>query len=561
MTATLSVILICLLLSAFFSGMEIAFLTSNKLRIEIDKSKKGVTQALIDLFISHSGMYITTLLVGNNVVMVIYGIFMSDLLVKQFEFLHLSIGVELFVETLVSTLIILVFAEFLPKTVFRLRSNLFLKLFSVPVFLFYLLFFPLSYFSVWLGGWLLRIFTGRKLGHKEPNRAFGKVDLNNLIEEGEVNARQEEEMHEIKLFRNALDFSEVKLRECIVPRPDVVALSIDSSIEELTQLFIDTGLSRILIYKESIDDIIGYVHISTLFKDPPTIAKALSRVLIVPETMSAQRLLNLFIRDQKSVAVVVDEFGITAGIVTIEDIMEEIFGEIEDEHDHLNLKEVMISEQEYIIEGSMNLDDINDRLETDLVSEDYDSLGGFIIEHLDRLPEVGDEVCTDNGIRLIVEALDKNRVESVRMYLPEKHDADNKSELSSSESAAQTAFTEEIIHLIPISNINEHIKIPYLDLTDLDTEFLLCLSFKSYYISDNQSLAQHQSSFFLTAAITAPAANASPAIGTIGSCRVSCLHCFIIILRIFLIRIFRCFFKVRFQSQRSVNFKRKLRFI
>lgn len=230
MTATLSVILICLLLSAFFSGMEIAFLTSNKLRIEIDKSKKGVTQALIDLFISHSGMYITTLLVGNNVVMVIYGIFMSDLLVKQFEFLHLSIGVELFVETLVSTLIILVFAEFLPKTVFRLRSNLFLKLFSVPVFLFYLLFFPLSYFSVWLGGWLLRIFTGRKLGHKEPNRAFGKVDLNNLIEEGEVNARQEEEMHEIKLFRNALDFSEVKLRECIVPRPDVVALSIDSSI-------------------------------------------------------------------------------------------------------------------------------------------------------------------------------------------------------------------------------------------------------------------------------------------------------------------------------------------
>ena len=388
MTATLSVILICLLLSAFFSGMEIAFLTSNKLRIEIDKSKKGVTQALIDLFISHSGMYITTLLVGNNVVMVIYGIFMSDLLVKQFEFLHLSIGVELFVETLVSTLIILVFAEFLPKTVFRLRSNLFLKLFSVPVFLFYLLFFPLSYFSVWLGGWLLRIFTGRKLGHKEPNRAFGKVDLNNLIEEGEVNARQEEEMHEIKLFRNALDFSEVKLRECIVPRPDVVALSIDSSIEELTQLFIDTGLSRILIYKESIDDIIGYVHISTLFKDPPTIAKALSRVLLVPETMSAQRLLNLFIRDQKSVAVVVDEFGITAGIVTIEDIMEEIFGEIEDEHDHLNLKEVMISEQEYIFSGRLEVDYLNEKYHLDLEErEEYETLAGLVLYFNQSIPQ------------------------------------------------------------------------------------------------------------------------------------------------------------------------------
>ena len=417
MTATLSVILICLLLSAFFSGMEIAFLTSNKLRIEIDKSKKGVTQALIDLFISHSGMYITTLLVGNNVVMVIYGIFMSDLLVKQFEFLHLSIGVELFVETLVSTLIILVFAEFLPKTVFRLRSNLFLKLFSVPVFLFYLLFFPLSYFSVWLGGWLLRIFTGRKLGHKEPNRAFGKVDLNNLIEEGEVNARQEEEMHEIKLFRNALDFSEVKLRECIVPRPDVVALSIDSSIEELTQLFIDTGLSRILIYKESIDDIIGYVHISTLYKDPPTIAKALSRVLIVPETMSAQRLLNLFIRDQKSVAVVVDEFGITAGIVTIEDIMEEIFGEIEDEHDHLNLKEVMISEQEYIFSGRLEVDYLNEKYHLDLEErEEYETLAGLVLYFNQSIPQEGETIVV-NDLTFKILSVKNARIEEIKVCM------------------------------------------------------------------------------------------------------------------------------------------------
>ena len=417
MTATLSVILICLLLSAFFSGMEIAFLTSNKLRIEIDKSKKGVTQALIDLFISHSGMYITTLLVGNNVVMVIYGIFMSDLLVKQFEFLHLSIGVELFVDTLVSTLIILVFAEFLPKTVFRLRSNLFLKLFSVPVFLFYLLFFPLSYFSVWLGGWLLRIFTGRKLGHKETNRAFGKVDLNNLIEEGEVNARQEEEMHEIKLFRNALDFSEVKLRECIVPRPDVVALSIDSSIEELTQLFIDTGLSRILIYKESIDDIIGYVHISTLFKDPPTIAKALSRVLIVPETMSAQRLLNLFIRDQKSVAVVVDEFGITAGIVTIEDIMEEIFGEIEDEHDHLNLKEVMISEQEYIFSGRLEVDYLNEKYHLDLEErEEYETLAGLVLYFNQSIPQEGETIVV-NDLTFKILSVKNARIEEIKVCM------------------------------------------------------------------------------------------------------------------------------------------------
>lgn len=264
---------------------------------------------------------------------------------------------------------------------------------------------------------MLRIFTGRKLGHKEPNRAFGKVDLNNLIEEGEVNARQEEEMHEIKLFRNALDFSEVKLRECIVPRPDVVALSIDSSIEELTQLFIDTGLSRILIYKESIDDIIGYVHISTLFKDPPTIAKALSRVLIVPETMSAQRLLNLFIRDQKSVAVVVDEFGITAGIVTIEDIMEEIFGEIEDEHDHLNLKEVMISEQEYIFSGRLEVDYLNEKYHLDLEErEEYETLAGLVLYFNQSIPQEGETIVVNN-LTFKILSVKNARIEEIKVCM------------------------------------------------------------------------------------------------------------------------------------------------
>lgn len=393
MTTTLIVILVCLLLSAFFSGMEIAFLSSNKLRIEIDKSNKGISQALIDLFVSNSGMYITTILVGNNVVMVIYGIFMSDLLVKQLAFLHMSVGVELLVETIISTLIILVFAEFLPKTVFRLRSNLFLKVFAIPVFLFYLLFFPLSSFAVWLGGILLRLFTGKKLEQKEPNRAFGKIDLNNLIEEGEVDDRQKEEVHEIKLFRNALDFSEVKLRECIVPRPDVVASSIDSSIEELTKQFIESGLSRILIYKESIDDIIGYVHISSLFHNPPTIEKALSKILIVPETMPAQRLLNLFFKDQKSIAVVVDEFGVTAGIVTIEDIMEEIFGEIEDEHDHLNLKEEVVSNHEYIFSGRLEVDYLNEKYHLNLEErEEYETLAGLILFFNQSIPQEGESI-------------------------------------------------------------------------------------------------------------------------------------------------------------------------
>lgn len=417
MTATFIVILICLLLSAFFSGMEIAFLTSNKLRIEIDKANKGITQSLIDLFVSNSGMYITTILVGNNVVMVIYGIFMSEFLYKQFAFLHLSVGLELFLETVISTLIILIFAEFLPKTVFRLRSNLFLKIFAIPVFLFYLLFFPLSYFSVWLGGILLRIFTGRKLEQKEPNRAFGKIDLNNLIEEGEVDNVLQEEVHEIKLFRNALDFSEVKLRECIVPRPDVAALPIDSSIDELSDLFIKTGLSRILIYKESIDDIIGYVHISSLFHQPATIKEVLSKILIVPETMPAQRLLNLFFKDQKSIAVVVDEFGITAGIVTIEDIMEEIFGEIEDEHDHLNLRETRISDHEYIFSGRLEVDYLNEKYHLNLEErEEYETLAGLILYFNESIPQEGEEIEVD-GTTFQILKVKNARIEEIKVVL------------------------------------------------------------------------------------------------------------------------------------------------
>lgn len=417
MSATIIIILICLLFSAFFSGMEIAFLTSNKLRIEIDKSNKSISQTLIDLFVSNSGMYITTILVGNNIVMVIYGIFMSQFLAGKLAVFHFSLGVQLLIETIISTLIILVMAEFLPKTIFRLRSNLFLKIFALPVFLFYLLFFPLSYFSVWLGGVLLKLVSGRKLTQKESNRAFGKVDLNNLIEEGETYNNEEDESHEIKLFRNALDFSEVKLRECIVPRPDVVALSIDSSIDELSELFISTGLSRILIYRESIDDIIGYVHLSALFHHPENIVKALSKVIIVPETMPAQRLLNMFIREQKSIAVVVDEFGGTAGIATIEDIMEEIFGEIEDEHDHLNLKEEMVSDREYVFSGRLEVDYVNEKYHLNLEeNEEYETLAGLVLYFNENIPQEGENVVV-NDITFEILSVKNARIEEIRVIV------------------------------------------------------------------------------------------------------------------------------------------------
>ena len=415
--SVLTVILICLLLSAFFSGMEIAFVASNKLRIEIDKTDKSISQTLIDLFISNSGMYITTMLVGNNVVMVIYGIFMKDYLSGYLDFLHLSLGMKVLVETLITTLIILVFAEFLPKTLFRLRPNAFLRVFAVPVFLFYLLFFPITYFSVWLGGVLLRIVTGKKMEQKEPNKAFGKIDLNNLIEEGEVSDEKNEEIHEIKLFRNALDFSEVKLRECIVPRTDLVALPIDADRKELTDLFVQTGLSRILIYKENIDNIIGYVHSSSLFKNPATIEQALSGVIIVPETMSASHLLNLFIKQQRSIAVVVDEFGITAGIVTIEEIMEEIFGEIEDEHDHPSLKEEVVSDHEYIFSGRLEVDYLNEKYDLNLPeNEEYETLAGYILYFNESIPAEGEKILINNVVFEVL-SVKNARIEEVKVIL------------------------------------------------------------------------------------------------------------------------------------------------
>ena len=410
-------ILICLVLSAFFSGMEIAFMASNKLRIEIDKSNKGITQKLIDLFVSNSGMYITTILGGNNVVMVIYGIFMSDYLDPRLEGIGISLGLRMILVTFISTLVMLVTGEFFPKAVFRLRPNAFLRVFAIPVFLFYILFFPISYFSVWFGGLLLRIFTGRKLTHKEENRAFGKIDLNNLIEEGEAGGEENEDEHDIKLFRNALDFSEVKLRECIVPRPDIVALSIDSSLDELRELFVKTGLSRILIYRDSIDNVIGYVHSSALFHHPETVKKAVSKILIVPETMSALRLLNLFTKKQKSVAVVVDEFGVTAGMVTIEDIMEEIFGEIEDEHDRLNLKEEQVAPDEYIFSGRLEVDYLNEKYDLNLPeNEEYETLAGLILYYNEDIPEEGERILIGD-ISFVIVRVKSARIEEVRVKI------------------------------------------------------------------------------------------------------------------------------------------------
>jgi CBS domain containing-hemolysin-like protein len=397
--------------------MEIAFVSSNKLRIEIDRNNKGIVQKIIDLFVDNSGIYITTILVGNNVVMVIYSMYMTKYMGNVPVIDNLSTGSQLFVETLISTIVILIFAEFLPKTIFRLRPNLLLRFFSIPVYFFYLILFPISYFSVWLGGFILRLFTGKKLKQEEPDKAFGKIDLNNLVEDIDMQDEKEEEKHEIKLFRNALDFSEIKVRESIVPRTDLIALPVDCSLEELTELFVKTGKSRILIYKDNIDNIIGYVHSSSLFQNPTSINDTISKALIVPETMTASHLLNTFIKENKSLAVVVDEFGITAGIVTIEDIMEEIFGEIEDEHDHENLTENKISDNEYIFSGRLAVDYINEKYHLNLEeNEEYETLAGYILYFNESIPSEGEQI-EIHDITFEILSVKSTRIEEIKILI------------------------------------------------------------------------------------------------------------------------------------------------
>ena len=385
------VICLMLLLSAFFSGMEIAYLASNKLRIEIESENRSIPQRLIEFFLTKPGMYITTILVGNNVVMVIYGAEMQELLHKYFGDCGMSVGFEAFVISIISTVIILFFAEFLPKTIFRLQPNMFLRIFIIPVYFFYLLFYPVSKLCVWIGTLLMKL-SGKHIKHEEAVKSFGKIDLNNLIEEG-VALDEGAEEHDIQMLKNALEFPDIKIRECMVPRTDLIALSKESEIEELIDLFVKSGHSRILIYSDSIDNVVGYVHSSAMFQNPSSIESVITAPIIVPETMTAPKLMDILIKERKSMAVVVDEFGITAGIVAMEDIMEEIFGEIEDEHDKDAYTEKRLQDGTFIFSGRLEVDYLNEKYQLELQeSEAYETLAGYIIHYNESIPARGDVV-------------------------------------------------------------------------------------------------------------------------------------------------------------------------
>ena len=401
MTIDLLIIILCLILSAFFSGMEIAYVSSNKIHIEIEKKQGGLLSKLLTKITAKPSKFIATLLIGNNIALVIYGFYMGDMLVDWFaSYLPSSSPIinslftelSLLTQTIISTLVILVTAEFLPKVFFQIYANSLLKLFAVPAYLFYILFSFVSDFVIWISDVILKHLF--KTEGDEVQLAFTKVELGNYISEQMESVEAHDTVDsEIQIFQNALEFSEVKSREVMVPRTELSAIEIHDSISNLNDLFTQTGHSKILVYKTTIDDILGYVHSFDLFKNPKNIKSMLRPVEYVPETMLAKDVLNVLIKKRKSLAVVLDEYGGTSGIMTVEDVIEELVGEIEDEHDTFELIEEKINNHTYIFSARIEVDHINETYKFQLPeSENYETLGGFIVNHTEEIPVKNEEI-------------------------------------------------------------------------------------------------------------------------------------------------------------------------
>jgi putative hemolysin len=385
-------IFLALVASAFFSGIEIAFFTANKLKIELSQKKGGINAKIISFLVKKQARFIGTLLVGNCIALVVFSMFMEQ---KLTSFLSgfLSSGFWIFLlTTLLSTLVILFTAEFLPKNLFRLNPNGLLNIFAIPVLLSYLVLSPLVFIITGFSSFLMRTLFRVKVQEADPS--FGRVDLDNLVRETLYKNQGKRKVdHEVKIFKNALDFARVKARGCMVPRTEIIAVPVDISVEDLKRRFIETRLSRILVYQESIDHIIGFVHSYELFKNPDNVRSLLLPVIIIPETMPAKDALTLFIQQRKSIAVVLDEFGGTAGILTMEDVMEEIFGEIEDEHDKDELIERRISDSEFVFSGRMEIDYINEKYQTEIPKkEGSETLGGLIVNLTGTIPAKGEKI-------------------------------------------------------------------------------------------------------------------------------------------------------------------------
>ncbi|MDX9811638.1 MAG: hemolysin family protein [Bacteroidales bacterium] len=413
------IILTTIILSAFFSGMEIAFVTANKLRIELDRKQGIHGSGIVKKFADNPGQFIATMLIGNNVALVVYGLFFSRLLTPMLLPYMGSDAVVLVVNTIISTALILTVAEFLPKTVFSLSPNFFLKGLSIPTVFFFFLFSPVSRFTLAISNLLIKVFfkNGAHSADQE-NLVFSKKDLDHFIKMSrQINEESEPDHHNFRIFRNALDFSNVKLRECMIPRTEIVAYDVTGTVSGLKEKFVETGYSRILIYSGTIDNITGYFELKDIFRNPPDISSGMRKMAIVPETMPANKLLRLFVEEKKNIALVVDEFGGTSGIVTIEDVLEEIVGDIEDEHDTNELIEKKINDREYVFSARLEIDYLNETYGLGLPEGDeYETLAGLIFLHNGNIPS-GNEIIKIKNFHFRILRVTATRLELVKLKI------------------------------------------------------------------------------------------------------------------------------------------------
>ena len=406
------IILLTLLFSAFFSGMEIAFISSNKLKIELDKKGGAISASIYSYFTKHEGAFISTMLVGNNIALVIFGYFMALSLEPSIAQIIPNKFAIFLLQTLISTTLVLVTAEFLPKTIFRINPNKTLHFFAIPTVLFYGLLSPIVYVTMSISNIILRYVLKADLSVEIVR--FGKVDLDHYLREATSKIENRDDLeHEVQILQNALEFNEVKVRECLVPRIEIIALSEEEELEKVKQLFIETGLSKVLIYREDIDNIIGYVHSFELMKRPQNIREILLPVSLIPEAMAAKEALKVLNINKRSIAVVLDEFGGTAGIVPTEDLIEEIVGEIEDEHDKEQDTEEDLGEGRFRFSARLEVDYLNDEYHLGLIeSPDYETLGGLIIHAHESIPEQG-EILEIEGLNFTIEQVSDNKIEKV----------------------------------------------------------------------------------------------------------------------------------------------------
>ena len=413
-------IMITMAFSAFFSGMEIAFVSSNKLRFEMGRNEQSITSRILSIFYKNPNNFISTMLVGNNIALVIYGILMAELIEQRI----LSGWIEnefllVLIQTIISTLIILVTGEFIPKTLFKINPNFTLNILAIPTFICYILLYPISKFASACSSIFLWL-TGIKVNKEASDKAFTKVDLDYFIQSSIEDSDDKQEIDtEVRIFQNALDFSSIKIRDCMVPRTEIVAIEYNTSLEELKSRFIESGISKILVYKDNIDNIVGYIHSSEMFREHTNWTEGIRQFPIVPETMNANKLMQIFMQQKKSIAVVVDEFGGTAGIVALEDLVEQIFGEIEDEHDTTSYIAKQIGDNEYVLSGRLEIEKANELFPINLPENDeYQTVGGLILHQYQSFPKLH-EVISFNKFEFKIIKVTSTKIELVRLKVSE----------------------------------------------------------------------------------------------------------------------------------------------